>query len=507
VTSGGPAHRRASGAAAPLADRRLVGRSVFERIREGDTIGGFRVDAALHAGANGYVYAVHAADGGDDRFPLVMKAPGVGPGQPSIGIVSFEIEQLILPTLSGVHVPRFVATGDAGALPWLVMERIVGESLATIVARAPLAADDAATVLAGLADAVHAVHRQDVVHLDLKPENFLRRESGDWVVLDFGFSRHARYPDLLAEERHHAAGSAAYVSPEQLRGDRSDRRSDVFALGVIGYRLATGALPYGEPATLAGLRDRFWRTPPPPRALRPDLPPWLQEIVLRALEVTTAERYASAAHLAFDLRHPNAVTLTARGALTTSAGIATQLRNWWRHHRIGAGPAAKARAAPVILVAVDTEHPDDERHPALRAATRAILAASDDFRLMVVSVIRAAPVGEGAALEETDSGRQLEHRNRLRHWIEPLGLPASRRSLHAIESADPAGMILELASANHVDLIVIGAPGPDERALAWWRSAASTVTANAPCSVHVVRVPVAGQEPGDGPRDSHGATD
>ena len=61
-------------------------------------------------------------------------------------------------------------------------------------------------------------------------------------------------------------------------------------------------------------------------------------------------------------------------------------------------------------------------------------------------------------------------------------------SLHVVESADPAATLLDLARANHVDLIVIGAPGPSERALAWWRSVASTVTANAPCSVHVVRI-------------------
>ena len=104
-------------------------------------------------------------------------------------------------------------------------------------------------------------------------------------------------------------------------------------------------------------------------------------------------------------------------------------------------------------------------------------------------MIRAAPVGEGDAPEESDSGRVLEHRHRLRHWVEPLRLPPSRQSLHVVQASAPADTILELAQANNVDLIVLGAPDPDERALAWWRSAASTVTANARCSVQVVRVP------------------
>jgi len=106
-----------------------------------------------------------------------------------------------------------------------------------------------------------------------------------------------------------------------------------------------------------------------------------------------------------------------------------------------------------------------------------------------VSAIHAARLGEGERLEDTASGKHLEHRNRLRRWVEPLKLPASHLSLHVIESDNPAETLLDLARANHVDLIMLGAPGPTQRAMAWWRSAASTVTANAPCSVYVVRVP------------------
>jgi nucleotide-binding universal stress UspA family protein len=127
--------------------------------------------------------------------------------------------------------------------------------------------------------------------------------------------------------------------------------------------------------------------------------------------------------------------------------------------------------------------------PALRRATRDFVSLHPDYRLMVVSVICAVPLGEGEQLEETASGKQLEHRNRLRHWIAPLDLASARTSLHVIEASDPAATLLKLAQANHVELIVLGAPGPSQMALAWWRSVASTVTANAHCSVHVVRVP------------------
>ena len=77
---------------------------------------------------------------------------------------------------------------------------------------------------------------------------------------------------------------------------------------------------------------------------------------------------------------------------------------------------------------------------------------------------------------------------RLHRQQQPMGQHRNRQSLHVVEASEPANMILALAQANNVDLIVLGAPDPDSRALAWWRSAASTVTANARCSVYVVRV-------------------
>lgn len=464
-----------------------------ERLQPGATIDGFLVGECIHKGGTGYVYRVSAPPGRDPGFPIVMKAPALGPGEPTIGIDSFEIEQMILPTLTGPGVPRFVAAGDLTATPYIVMEWIAGQALEDIVARAPLSPEEVARIGATLADAVHSVHTQQVIHLDLKPENVILRPTGEAVLLDFGFARHARYPDLLAESKDFAAGSAAYVSPEQLQNDRSDARSDLFALGVLLYELATGRQPFGEPRTYAGMRDRLWREPVPPRALNDRVPAWLQEVILRCLEHDAALRYQSAAHVAFDLRHPEQVELSERAGRTEGPRFLPQFARWWRSSRdkqaLGARERKLAVRAPVIMVAVDTEHPDDDRHPSLQLATRQLVGLNPEFRLMCVSVVRAAPVGEGPHDIDTASGKHLEHKARLRHWVEPLRLPLSRVSLHVVEAANATGILLDLARSNHVDLIVLGAPGSSQRALAWWRSVASSVTANAPCSVYVVRVP------------------
>jgi nucleotide-binding universal stress UspA family protein len=457
-------------------------------LAQGQVLGGFTVEGLLHAGGNGYVYRVTAPEGRNPGFPLVMKVPGIGRGEPALGVVSFEIETAILPLIPGPCVPRVVAVGDDPQRPFMVMEEILGESVAAVVQRAPLVPEEAARLGAAIADALHDVHAAHVVHHDLKPENCVLQASGHVTLLDFGFARHAQLPDLLAEEEIFAAGSAPYVSPEQLRGHRGDPRSDVFALGAILYQLATGELPFGDPATYGGMRDRLWRVPVPPRAIVPAIPLPLQEVILGCLEVDPARRAPTAAHVAFDLRNPALVAISSRGLSTQRAGLAQQARRWWSARRAAPPDPHIGQSAPVMLIAVDTEHPDDERHPALQRAARMLLSMYADYRLIVVSVIRAAPLGEGEQLEQTASGKHLSHRNRLRAWIAPLGAPASRVSVHVIESADAAQTILSVAEANRVDLVVIGAPAAGDRALAWWRSVASDVTARASCSVHVVRV-------------------
>ena len=455
-------------------------------IAPGAAIDGFTVGECVHKGAMGWLYEVTGREAG---FPMLMKVPRTGGGALSAeDLLAFETEAMILPRLRGPHVPRYVAAGDIATAPYLVIERVPGGSLDRRD-DAVLAPAEVARVGAAIADALHAIHGQDVIHLDLKPDNVILRGDGTAVLLDFALAHHRDLPDLLAQERRYAAGSAPYISPEQVRGARTDPRSDLFALGVLLYELATGHLPFGAPRTLAGLRDRLWLDPAPPRMHADAIPEWLQEVILRALEVDPAARYQSASHLAFDLRHPEQIVLTARSRKLHRDGLGGQAARWWSARSIGVLPGGAKEepgSAPVVMVAVDTTHPEDPRQPELQRVTRRILSLSAEFRLICVSVV-AARVG----VRGDDEGTQVEHRIRLRHWISPLAIEADRVSMHVLEAADPSAALVDFARRNNVDLIVIGAPAPDERALAWWRSVASSVTANAPCSVHVVRRPAA----------------
>ena len=279
------------------------------RPHPGLTIDGFTLGEKLHSGGFATIWAVTHPDHGQ---PMVMKVPTILDGYDGPTIVGFEVEQMIMPRLTGPHVPRVFGVGDFSVMPYLVVERIEGESFLRLFQRAPLPLSDVVEIAARMVDAVADLHRQHVIHLDLKPENFLQRQSGEMVLVDYGLSRHDHLPDLLAEEFSIPMGTFPYLAPEQYLRCRDDPRSDLFALGALLYVLTTGKHPFGQPETLRGVRKRLWRDPEPPRALRSECPEWLQEIILRALAVDPMRRYQSAAQLAFDLGHPQQVRLTAR---------------------------------------------------------------------------------------------------------------------------------------------------------------------------------------------------
>jgi len=457
--------------------------------QRGDVVEGFRIEERLHAGGMGVIYRVTGPDTG---FPLIMKIPRLGPGEPGEAVVTFEVERMVLAALTGPHVPRFVAAGDLARIPYLVMERVEGRSLTEWVGQGPVAADEVARLGLAVASALHSLHLQNVVHLDVKPSNVILRPGGEAVLIDFGIAHHGHFPDLLAEEFRRPMGSAPYLSPEQVLGARDDARSDLFALGAVLYELATGRLPFGAPTTPAGLRLRLHRDPVPPRALVPGLPEWLQEVILRCLEPDAADRYATAAQVAFDLGSPDQVAITDRGRRTRRLGVGKRMVRWLR--AIGYGPDSISRpslqlaAAPIVLVAVATAHTNEARNQELRAAVRRLVIPGEQTRLACITVIRPAPELVGADRHEAATSQRIKQLVQLRHWAEPLKLPPQQISYHVIESGDPAEALLEYARGNHVDHVVIGSP-PRDVTLGGLLSTVSTkVSAEAPCTVTVVRV-------------------
>lgn len=256
------------------------------------------------------------------------------------------------------------------------------------------------------------------------------------------------------------------------------------------YFFATGTRPFGDPQKLKGLKQRLWQDPVPPRKLKPDLPPWFQEIILRCLEVKAGRRYPSAAQLAHDLRNPQQVALTARAEKKEQDGFFAVLK------RKGEPPASlidkppeaenEISDAPIVAVAVNLDDMTADLADKLRRTALRILERSPEARLACLNVLKLNRIALDQTLDADGNNKHVQRLVGLKDWARPMALGAGRITFHVLEAVDPAETILDYARVNNVDHIVMGA-----RANSTMRkllgSVSGKVAAEAPCSVTVVR--------------------
>jgi nucleotide-binding universal stress UspA family protein len=459
-------------------------------IQQGATIDGFLVGELIHTGG---MAALRAVTRPDIRMPILMKIPTILEGDDPAAIVGFEMEQMILPRLSGIHVPKFVAASDFSVHPYIVMERIAGQTLLRRLDDLPLPYAEIAAIGAKVAVALDDLHRQHVVHLDVKPSNIVLREgTGEAALLDFGLARHDQLPDLMGEEFRVPYGTAPYMAPEQILGDRSDARSDLFALGVLLYFFSTGVRPFGDPKGKRRLERRLWRDPVPPRKRRADFPPWLQEIVLRCLEVDPARRYPTAAQLAFDLTHPEETKLTGRSERLRQDPWSAVIRRRFHPDFVRPAPRqavlAQVSTAPIVAVAIDLADGSEPLHEALRVTVARILETVPDARFACVNVLKQNRIALDTTLDEEGRSKHLKRLVELKHWARPLLALENRITFHVLEATDPAAALLEYVRTNRVDHVVMGARA-NSALRTLLGSVSREVVAKAPCTVTVVRLP------------------
>jgi serine/threonine protein kinase len=458
------------------------------RLSPGMVIDGFELQEHLGTGGMAQLWTV-AREG--DPTPLVMKIPLLLDSDDPLPIVCFETEQMIMPRLTGQHVPRFVAAGPLDPMPYIVMERIPGESLNARLDEVPLPWMEVVAIGVKVANALHDLHLQHVIHLDIKPSNVMIRETGEAVLIDYGFARHELLPDLLAEEFREPFGTTPYMAPEQVLQDRADPRSDLFALGVMLYFFVTGKRPFGNPRG-GQIRRRLWRDPVPPRALRPDCPPWLQEIILRCLEVDPQDRYATAAQLALDLENAGQVKLTERARrLERDSGIKT-FRRWLKARKARAlavpNIAGQLSRAPIVLAAVDLSPGSEDLADSLRLMVGRILSIENEARIACVNILKTSRIAVDILEDAEGNSLHVQRLVQLRHWGSSLEIPEERISYSVLEAPDPAAALVDYARHNNVDHIVIGARA-SSALRRYLGSVSSQVVAEAPCSVTVVRTP------------------
>jgi nucleotide-binding universal stress UspA family protein len=468
----------------------------------GSTIDGFLLGEMIHAGTMASIFRLAGRDG---PLPLVMKIPRLGPSERAVNVIGFEVCRTVLGALAqGTHHPTLVAYGDVETTPYLVMEYVDGVRLNDWLDRAPMPPEEVARLGFAVAMALDELHRQDVVHLDLKPTNIVFRPNGEAVLIDFGLAHHGHYPDLLAEELRVPHGNWAYMAPEQPLGVRCDPRSDLYALGGILYELATGRLPFGLPRSVAELRRRLYRDAVPPRSLVSSTPDWLQEIVLRCMEVDARDRYSSARELAAALSTPAQVAVTERGLRQRRADLWTLARRRFAAARFAPAPCppptVPSEVQHVVVVAIDPQGAGEPLREAMRGAARGAIAADPHCRLACVMVVPPVADLSGEGEENTATGRQIRCLVELRRWARPLELPEERVTYHVLESDKPAAALIDYATTNEVDHILIGPP-PAAAPMLRFVGVSAQVIADARCTVTIVRPRMDGETPNTGRKE------
>ena len=228
--------------------------------------------------------------------------------------------------------PSIVAVYDTGEdmvgnlpVPYIVMEFVDGRTLRDLLRDdRRLLPERAAEITDGVLRALDYSHRNGIVHRDIKPGNVMLTRSGDVKVMDFGIARAVSDSQLTMTQTAQVIGTAQYLSPEQARGERVDARSDLYSTGCLLYELLTGRPPFTGDSPVAIAYQHVKEDPVPPSQVDPEVPPWADAIVLKAMQKDPADRYQSAGEMRNDIQRALSGAPVAAPMLAAGYGAGTR---------------------------------------------------------------------------------------------------------------------------------------------------------------------------------------
>ncbi len=373
----------------------------------GREFGAYTIVNLLGSGGMGDVY--RARDRQLDRDVAIKILPPLFT-KDTDRLVRFEREARTLAALNHPHIGAIYGLERVDGVPALVLELVDGPTLAERLLQGPLTVKNAVAIAMQIADALQVAHRQGIIHRDLKPANVKVTTSGSLKLLDFGLAKVIDHNDTRSASGTIAAspttsrpgaimGTAAYMSPEQARGEPVDGRSDLFSLGALLYEIVTGRPAFSGDTASATLRAILNDTPSSLRAFNPRLPAALENVVMRLLAKDRGARHQQASAVRIELQRV--------ASELDDGGSYRWLRGWRRTGRgaaaiilVGIAIWAARRPAPGALVEREytqiTHFADSATSPAVSSDGRLLtfIRGASTFHGRGEIYVKALPDGE-----------------------------------------------------------------------------------------------------------------